>query len=183
MFRPKSSHGTGIRLTQSQLFHPIKSRPYVISCNSPCYITSGMRTALAQPRPTTAPHLRPLATQHPSKNNTAHYKANPPHPNPGSVKSRPIPGFRTNPGFTSPLSNPAVTGPNHTPPKYPLTPIANSNTLISHCNMRLGEKIRYLREVEGALRGLDRAMTQLEIAHAINERTQKAFFAVLPLAD
>jgi len=134
-----------------------------------------MRTALAQPRPTTAPHLRPLATQHPSKNNTAHYKANPPHPNPGSAKSRPIPGFRTNPGFTSPLSNPAVTGPNHTPPKYPLTPIANSNTLISHCNMRLGEKIRYLREVEGALRGLDRAMTQLEIAHAINEELKKPF--------
>ena len=41
--------------------------------------------------------------------------------------------------------------------------------------MRLGEKIRYLREVEGALRGLDRAMTQLEIAHAINEELKKPF--------
>ena len=27
--------------------------------------------------------------------------------------------------------------------------------------MKLGEKIRYLREVEGSLRGLGRAMTQL----------------------
>jgi transcriptional regulator with XRE-family HTH domain len=33
--------------------------------------------------------------------------------------------------------------------------------------MSLGEKIRYLREVEGALRGLGREMTQLEIVHAI----------------
>ena len=33
--------------------------------------------------------------------------------------------------------------------------------------MRLGEKLRYLREVEGALRGLDRAMTQLEVVTAI----------------
>jgi transcriptional regulator with XRE-family HTH domain len=41
--------------------------------------------------------------------------------------------------------------------------------------MRLGEKIRYLREVEGALRGLDRAMTQLEIAHAIKEEIKKPF--------
>ena len=33
--------------------------------------------------------------------------------------------------------------------------------------MRLGEKIRYLREVEGALRGMDREMTQQELANAI----------------
>jgi transcriptional regulator with XRE-family HTH domain len=33
--------------------------------------------------------------------------------------------------------------------------------------MKLGEKIRYLREVEGALRGLDRAMTQQEVVRAI----------------
>lgn len=33
--------------------------------------------------------------------------------------------------------------------------------------MRLGEKIRYLREVEGALRGLDRDMTQQEIVRAV----------------
>ena len=33
--------------------------------------------------------------------------------------------------------------------------------------MKLGEKLRYLREVEGNLRGLDRAMTQLELVRAI----------------
>ena len=33
--------------------------------------------------------------------------------------------------------------------------------------MKLGEKIRYLREVEGNLRGMDRAMTQQELVKAI----------------
>ena len=33
--------------------------------------------------------------------------------------------------------------------------------------MKLGDKIRYLREVEGSLRGLDRPMTQGELARAI----------------
>jgi transcriptional regulator with XRE-family HTH domain len=33
--------------------------------------------------------------------------------------------------------------------------------------MKLGEKLRYLREVEGNLRGLDRAMTQQELMRAI----------------
>jgi transcriptional regulator with XRE-family HTH domain len=33
--------------------------------------------------------------------------------------------------------------------------------------MKLGEKLRYLREVEGSLRGLDRAMTQQELVRAI----------------
>jgi transcriptional regulator with XRE-family HTH domain len=33
--------------------------------------------------------------------------------------------------------------------------------------MKLGEKLRYLREVEGNIRGLDRAMTQQEITRAI----------------
>ena len=33
--------------------------------------------------------------------------------------------------------------------------------------MRLGEKLRYLREVEGNLRGMDRAMTQQELVRAI----------------
>ena len=32
--------------------------------------------------------------------------------------------------------------------------------------MRLGEKLRYLREVEGTLRGLDREMTQQEVVRA-----------------
>jgi transcriptional regulator with XRE-family HTH domain len=35
--------------------------------------------------------------------------------------------------------------------------------------MKLGEKIRYLREVEGSLRGLDRAMTQQELVRAIRD--------------
>ena len=35
--------------------------------------------------------------------------------------------------------------------------------------MDLGEKIRYLREVEGTLRGLGREMTQQEIVRAIRE--------------
>lgn len=35
--------------------------------------------------------------------------------------------------------------------------------------MKLGEKIRYLREVEGSLRGLGRAMTQQELVRAIRE--------------
>ena len=35
--------------------------------------------------------------------------------------------------------------------------------------MSLGEKLRYLREVEGALRGLDREMTQQEVVRAIKK--------------
>ena len=35
--------------------------------------------------------------------------------------------------------------------------------------MKLGEKIRYLREVEGTLRGLNRVMTQLEIVRALKK--------------
>lgn len=37
--------------------------------------------------------------------------------------------------------------------------------------MKLGEKIRYLREVEGSLRGLDRAMSQQELVWAISAET------------
>jgi len=40
--------------------------------------------------------------------------------------------------------------------------------------MRLGEKIRYLREVEGSLRGLERPMTQQEMLKAIQIETGKA---------
>src|SRR6202047_4344581 len=40
--------------------------------------------------------------------------------------------------------------------------------------MKLGEKIRYLREVEGSLRGLDRAMTQQELVRAIREEMGSA---------
>jgi len=35
--------------------------------------------------------------------------------------------------------------------------------------MKLGDKVRYLREIEGSLRGLDRAMTQQELVRAIRE--------------
>ena len=41
--------------------------------------------------------------------------------------------------------------------------------------MKLGEKIRYLREVEGNLRGMDRAMTQQELIRAIHEETGEKF--------
>jgi transcriptional regulator with XRE-family HTH domain len=37
--------------------------------------------------------------------------------------------------------------------------------------MKLGEKIRYLREVEGSLRGMNRAMSQLELVRAIGRET------------
>src|SRR6202171_6250813 len=39
--------------------------------------------------------------------------------------------------------------------------------------MRLGEKIRYLREVEGSLRGLGRPMTQLELVRALRAELGK----------
>ena len=39
--------------------------------------------------------------------------------------------------------------------------------------MKLGEKIRYLREVEGSLRGLSRPLTQLELVRTIREETGK----------
>jgi transcriptional regulator with XRE-family HTH domain len=41
--------------------------------------------------------------------------------------------------------------------------------VIAICDMKLSDKIRYLREVEGNLRGLDRAMTQQELVRAIQE--------------
>jgi len=40
--------------------------------------------------------------------------------------------------------------------------------------MNLGEKIRYLREVEGSLRGLDRPLTQLELVRAIRKQLGKS---------
>src|SRR5579871_975131 len=51
--------------------------------------------------------------------------------------------------------------------------ITNCNINISICYMKLGEKIRYLREVEGSLRGLGRPMTQLELVRAIREELGK----------
>jgi transcriptional regulator with XRE-family HTH domain len=38
--------------------------------------------------------------------------------------------------------------------------------------VKLGDKIRYLREVEGSLRGLDRAMTQGELVRAIADEME-----------
>ena len=40
--------------------------------------------------------------------------------------------------------------------------------------MKLGEKIRYLREVEGALRGFDRDISQLELARLIEKEMGKS---------
>jgi transcriptional regulator with XRE-family HTH domain len=39
--------------------------------------------------------------------------------------------------------------------------------------MRLGEKLRYLREVEGTLRGLDRDLSQLEMVRLIKKELKK----------
>jgi transcriptional regulator with XRE-family HTH domain len=39
--------------------------------------------------------------------------------------------------------------------------------------MRLGEKLRYLREVEGALRGLSRELSQLEMARLVKRELGK----------
>jgi hypothetical protein len=43
--------------------------------------------------------------------------------------------------------------------------------------MKLGEKIRYLREVEGTLRGLDREISQLELARLIEIDQPELSFA------
>ena len=50
--------------------------------------------------------------------------------------------------------------------------ISNINIAIwdrDRAAIKLGEKIRYLREVEGSLRGLGRPMTQLELVRAIRQ--------------
>ncbi len=63
--------------------------------------------------------------------------------------------------------------------KERLTSIADCNINISIWNnaepgMKLGEKIRYLREVEGSLRGLGRPLTQLELVKAVRQELRKA---------
>jgi len=45
--------------------------------------------------------------------------------------------------------------------------------MIAYCDMTLGEKIRYLRLVEGTLRGLGREMTQQEAVRAIAREMKK----------
>jgi transcriptional regulator with XRE-family HTH domain len=46
--------------------------------------------------------------------------------------------------------------------------------LITYCDMTLGEKIRYLREVEGTLRGLDRDLSQQELARLVEKELGKS---------
>ena len=58
--------------------------------------------------------------------------------------------------------------------KYLLTTIAICNMLITDCDMTLGEKIRYLREVEGTLRGLDRELSQQELARLVQKELAKS---------
>lgn len=61
-----------------------------------------------------------------------------------------------------------------TDPRFFLPYIAISDIYITYCDMKLGEKIRYLREVEGNLRGLNRAMTQQEVVKAIRSELKAA---------
>ena len=49
--------------------------------------------------------------------------------------------------------------------------------------MKLGEKLRYLREVEGNLRGMDRAMTQQELVQGDPVGTEDLDEPELPVAD
>jgi transcriptional regulator with XRE-family HTH domain len=55
-----------------------------------------------------------------------------------------------------------------------LTNIPLSDINIAICYMTLGEKIRYLREVEGSLRGLGRPMTQQDLVLAIKKERGKS---------
>jgi len=51
--------------------------------------------------------------------------------------------------------------------------IANCDIIIADCYMTLAEKFRYLRTVEGHLRGLGRDMTQQEIVRAISKELKE----------
>ena len=55
-----------------------------------------------------------------------------------------------------------------------LTAIATCNMIIADCDMKLGEKLRYLREVDGALRGLDRELSQQEVARLVQKELGKS---------
>lgn len=46
--------------------------------------------------------------------------------------------------------------------------------LITDCDMKLGEKLRYLREVEGTLRGLERELTQQEVVRAMKTEMRQS---------
>ena len=67
-----------------------------------------------------------------------------------------------------PLSNPLIRKGIHL-----LTYIANSNIVIAICYMTLRDKLRYLREVEGSMRGLDRPLTQAEVVRALKAEHKK----------
>jgi transcriptional regulator with XRE-family HTH domain len=54
-----------------------------------------------------------------------------------------------------------------------LTNIAYCNIHIAIHNMKVGEKIRYLREVEGSLRGMGRSITQQELVKAIRQELRQ----------
>ena len=54
-----------------------------------------------------------------------------------------------------------------------LDSISICDIIIAIRNMTLGEKIRYLREVEGSLRGLNRPLTQQELMKGIKAETGK----------
>src|SRR5438874_1814698 len=69
---------------------------------------------------------------------------------------------------------PARTGGRPTAEKSPLTAIANCNIVITNCDMRLGEKLRYLREVEGTLRGIDRELSQQELSRLVLKELGKS---------
>src|SRR5262249_48191751 len=58
---------------------------------------------------------------------------------------------------------------------FMLTRITNCNIHIAYCNMNLGEKLRYLRHLEGTLRGLGREMTQQEVVRAIKKEARGSF--------
>ena len=49
--------------------------------------------------------------------------------------------------------------------------------------MKLGEKLRYLREVEGSLRGKERAMTQQELVRAIKAELKASMSQSVPVAN
>lgn len=55
-----------------------------------------------------------------------------------------------------------------------LTGITHCDRTIAGCYMRLGEKLRYLREVEGTLRGLGRELTQQEVVRLLKKEVGKA---------
>jgi transcriptional regulator with XRE-family HTH domain len=55
-----------------------------------------------------------------------------------------------------------------------LTNIPDSIINIADCNMTLGDKIRYLREVEGSLRGLGRPITQQELVRGVRKDLGRA---------